>query len=80
MNLQFVKYYSLLRFGCPGLEELESYSQEYKKRLDETGALGNIPDDLAFEVIADRLCYPSLLYKNDYLVVSAHLWLHTLKP
>lgn len=37
-------------FGCPGLEELESYSQEYKKRLDETGALGNIPDDLAFEV------------------------------
>ncbi|XP_038891543.1 uncharacterized protein LOC120080930 [Benincasa hispida] len=37
-------------FGCPSLEELESYSQEYKKRLDETGALGNIPDDLALEV------------------------------
>ncbi|KAL5826242.1 hypothetical protein ACOSQ4_018039 [Xanthoceras sorbifolium] len=32
------------------MEELESFSQEYKKRLDEVGALGQIPDDLALEV------------------------------
>lgn len=32
------------------MDELEHYSQEYKKRLDEVGALGLIPDDLALEV------------------------------
>lgn len=37
-------------YGCPGMEELECYNQEYKKRLDEAGALGEIPDDLALEV------------------------------
>ncbi|GMP92369.1 hypothetical protein CsSME_00042621 [Camellia sinensis var. sinensis] len=36
-------------YGCPGVEEIESYSQQYKKRLDEVGALGQIPDDLALE-------------------------------
>ncbi|KAJ1400912.1 hypothetical protein SESBI_29211 [Sesbania bispinosa] len=36
-------------YGCPSMEELESYNQEYKKRLDEVGALGEIPDDLALE-------------------------------
>ncbi|KAK0573532.1 hypothetical protein LWI29_009565 [Acer saccharum] len=40
----------IIRYGCPGMEELESFSQEYKKRLDEVGALGEIPDDLALEV------------------------------
>lgn len=40
----------LLRYGCPSMEELESYNQEFKKRLDEVGALGDIPDDLALEV------------------------------
>ncbi|KAJ8760532.1 hypothetical protein K2173_015199 [Erythroxylum novogranatense] len=38
------------QYGCPSMEELESYSQEYKKRLDEVGALGEIPDNLALEV------------------------------
>lgn len=37
-------------YGCPSIEELERYNQEYKKRLDEVGALGEIPDDLALEV------------------------------
>ncbi|KAG8661633.1 uncharacterized protein LOC110608200 isoform X2 [Manihot esculenta] len=37
-------------YGCPTMEELESYSQEYMKRLEEVGALGEIPDDLALEV------------------------------
>lgn len=32
------------------MEELESYSQEYKKRLEEVGTLGEIPDNLALEV------------------------------
>ncbi|KAJ7943325.1 Ribosome maturation factor rimP [Quillaja saponaria] len=34
-------------YGCPSMEELESYSREYKKRLVE---VGDIPDDLALEV------------------------------
>ncbi|RYR58381.1 hypothetical protein Ahy_A05g024128 isoform D [Arachis hypogaea] len=38
------------KYGCPSMEELERYNQEYKKRLDEVGALGEIPDDLALEV------------------------------
>lgn len=45
-------------YGCPSMEELESYNQEFKKRLDEVGALGDIPDDLAVEVSspgADRI-------------------------
>lgn len=37
-------------YGCPTMEELESYSQEYKKRLDEAGERGEIPDNLALEV------------------------------
>ncbi|KAK7407438.1 hypothetical protein VNO78_09361 [Psophocarpus tetragonolobus] len=37
-------------YGCPSMEELECYNQEYKKRLDEVGTLGEIPDDLALEV------------------------------
>ncbi|XP_028065245.1 uncharacterized protein LOC114268305 isoform X3 [Camellia sinensis] len=36
-------------YGCPSVEEIESYSHQYKKRLDEVGALGEIPDDLALE-------------------------------
>ncbi|THG16363.1 hypothetical protein TEA_019158 [Camellia sinensis var. sinensis] len=41
---------SFIRYGCPGMKEIESYSHQYKKRLDEVGALGEIPDDLALEV------------------------------
>ncbi|KAG5051545.1 hypothetical protein AAZX31_02G113100 [Glycine max] len=37
-------------YGCPSMEELECYNQKYKTRLDEVGALGEIPDDLALEV------------------------------
>ncbi|XP_075657159.1 uncharacterized protein LOC142627226 [Castanea sativa] len=37
-------------YGCPSMEELENYSQEIKKRLDEGGELGKIPKNLAFEV------------------------------
>lgn len=33
------------------MEELDSYNQKFKKRLDEVGALGEIPDDLGLEVI-----------------------------
>lgn len=38
------------KYGCPSMEEIESYSQQYKKRLDEAGAHGEIPDNLALEV------------------------------
>jgi hypothetical protein len=33
------------------MEELESYSEEFKKRLDEVGELGKIPNNLALEVL-----------------------------
>ncbi|RYR58383.1 hypothetical protein Ahy_A05g024128 isoform A [Arachis hypogaea] len=45
-----IKPFYKQRYGCPSMEELERYNQEYKKRLDEVGALGEIPDDLALEV------------------------------
>ncbi|KHG03235.1 Ribosome maturation factor RimP [Gossypium arboreum] len=37
-------------YGCPSMEELQSYTQEYKKRLDEAGERREIPDDLALQV------------------------------
>lgn len=37
-------------YGCPSMEEIESYSHQYKKRLEEEGSKGHIPDDLALEV------------------------------
>ncbi|MBA0631961.1 hypothetical protein Godav_000785 [Gossypium davidsonii] len=37
-------------YGCPSMEELQSYSQEYKKRLNEAGQRREIPDDLALQV------------------------------
>ncbi|MFS8032970.1 hypothetical protein Hanom_Chr17g01563991 [Helianthus anomalus] len=40
------------------MEDIQSYSHEYKKKLDEAGAVGDIPSDLAIEVSspdADRL-------------------------
>ncbi|KAH9610497.1 hypothetical protein KSS87_000939 [Heliosperma pusillum] len=51
-------------YGCPGMEEVERYSREYKKRLEEEGSKGQIPDDLALEVSspgAERL----LMVPND---------------
>lgn len=33
------------------MEEMESFSRQYKKNLDEIGESGEIPDDLALEVI-----------------------------
>ncbi|KAI6676910.1 hypothetical protein NL676_037706 [Syzygium grande] len=55
------------KYGCPSMEEIESFSQEYKKRLDEDGALGKIPDNLALEVSspgAERLLkVPDDLYR-----------------
>ncbi|KAK2967792.1 hypothetical protein RJ640_008012, partial [Escallonia rubra] len=38
------------QFGCPSMEEVESYSRQFKQRLEEAGAEGEIPDDLALEV------------------------------
>ncbi|KAG5532729.1 hypothetical protein RHGRI_027138 [Rhododendron griersonianum] len=54
-------------YGCPSMDEIESYSRQYKKRLDEVGASGEIPDDLALEVSspgAERLLkVPDDLYR-----------------
>lgn len=49
------------------MEELGRYSKEYKKRLDEVGALGEIPEDLAVEVLSG--CCSSVLLNQ----VSIHL-------
>lgn len=37
-------------YGCPSIEELESFSKDYKAKLDGVGATGEIPDDLALDV------------------------------
>ncbi|XP_058183128.1 uncharacterized protein LOC131301043 isoform X2 [Rhododendron vialii] len=54
-------------YGCPSMDEIESYSRQYKKRLDEVGASGEIPEDLALEVSspgAERLLkVPDDLYR-----------------
>ncbi|XP_043722512.1 uncharacterized protein LOC122669736 [Telopea speciosissima] len=38
------------KYGCPSMEELESYSCLYKKKVEEMGQSGDIPDDLGLEV------------------------------
>ncbi|KAF9591558.1 hypothetical protein IFM89_004612 [Coptis chinensis] len=38
------------KYGCPSMEQIEQYSRLYKKRLEEVGESGEIPDDLALEV------------------------------
>lgn len=48
--------------------ELESYSQEYKKRLDEVGALGEIPENLALEVLNGWLYHVNLIHTNMFSV------------
>lgn len=40
----------LQRYGCPTIDEIEEFSREFKKRLDEAGATKVVPDDLALEV------------------------------
>lgn len=45
------KYCFFIRYGCPDIEVIESYNREYKKRLDEAGQEGELPEDLAIEVI-----------------------------
>lgn len=47
LNLLFC----IFRYGCPSIDEIESFSKQYKTKLDEIGATGEIPDDLALEVI-----------------------------
>jgi DNA-directed RNA polymerase subunit N (RpoN/RPB10) len=49
------------------MDELESYNQEFKKRLDEIGALGDIPDDLALEVM---FCSRVLYFYSSGIVFS----------
>lgn len=38
------------KYGCPSMEEIENFSNLYKKRLDEIGEIGEVPVDLALEV------------------------------
>ncbi|ONK65140.1 uncharacterized protein A4U43_C07F34100 [Asparagus officinalis] len=38
------------KYGCPSMDEIESFSRAYKRRLDEIGELGEIPDDLGLQV------------------------------
>ncbi|PIM98068.1 hypothetical protein CDL12_29453 [Handroanthus impetiginosus] len=63
-------------YGCPSMEEIESFSRKYKKKLDEIGATVEIPDDLALEVSspgADRLLrvpHDLLRSKDVPMVVS----------
>uniref|UniRef100_J3MIN4 DUF7912 domain-containing protein n=2 Tax=Oryza brachyantha TaxID=4533 RepID=J3MIN4_ORYBR len=38
------------RYGCPGIEEIESFNKLYKQKLDEIIERGEIPLDLGVEV------------------------------
>jgi hypothetical protein len=38
------------RYGCPDIEDIESFNNIYKERLDEIIEKGEIPIDLALEV------------------------------
>ncbi|WOH13436.1 hypothetical protein DCAR_0832946 [Daucus carota subsp. sativus] len=38
------------KYGCPDVEVIESYNRAFKKRLDEVGQEGELPEDLAIEV------------------------------
>ncbi|KAL9225874.1 hypothetical protein vseg_001750 [Gypsophila vaccaria] len=65
-------------YGCPGMDEIESYSREYKKHLDEEGSKGQIPEDLALEVSspgANRLLMvPDDLHRfKDFPMVVSYL-------
>lgn len=50
------------------MDEMEEFSRQYKKRLDEAGALGKIPEDLAIEVTVETMLYSHCCYKgrNDF--------------
>ncbi|KAL1218487.1 hypothetical protein V5N11_001655 [Cardamine amara subsp. amara] len=37
-------------YGCPTIDEIEEFSREFKKRLDDAGATKLVPEDLALEV------------------------------
>ncbi|CAH9117694.1 unnamed protein product [Cuscuta epithymum] len=37
-------------YGCPTMDEIEDFSHQYKKRLDEAGTVEDFPEDLALEV------------------------------
>ncbi|XP_010511944.2 PREDICTED: uncharacterized protein LOC104787976 [Camelina sativa] len=37
-------------YGCPTMDELEEFSREFKRRLDDAGASKLVPEDLALEV------------------------------
>uniref|UniRef100_A0A0D9WVL9 DUF7912 domain-containing protein n=1 Tax=Leersia perrieri TaxID=77586 RepID=A0A0D9WVL9_9ORYZ len=43
------------RYGCPDIEEIESFNKLYKQKLDEIIEQGEIPLDLAIEARAERL-------------------------
>ncbi|CAI0390727.1 unnamed protein product [Linum tenue] len=66
------------QYGCPSFEELEDYCREYNKRLEEVGALGEIPDKLAVEVSspgADRLLkMPEDLNRFKDMAMNVSYW------
>ncbi|EOA33832.1 hypothetical protein CARUB_v10021312mg [Capsella rubella] len=37
-------------YGCPTMDELEEFSREFKRRLDDAGNAKEVPEDLALEV------------------------------
>lgn len=42
-------YGNVNRYGCPDIEEIESFNRLYKQKLDEIIERGEIPLDLALE-------------------------------
>lgn len=61
----------LLRYGCPGMEEIENFSCLYKKQLDEIGERGEIPMDLALEVNISVLFFINAKSSMKNLMLSS---------
>lgn len=64
------------RYGCPEIEEIENFNNLYKKRLDEAGEAGAMPNDMALEVSspgAERLLkVPRDLNRFKEMVMWVH--------
>ncbi|KAG8083631.1 hypothetical protein GUJ93_ZPchr0016g2574 [Zizania palustris] len=74
----------VLIYGCPGIEEIESFNKLYKQKLDEIIEGGEIPLDLAVEVSspgAERLLkvpedldrFKDMVMRVQYLVEADDL-------
>jgi hypothetical protein len=74
-------YENVNRYGCPDIEEIESFNRLYKQKLDEIIERGEIPLDLAVEAsylteFATQLMHLQLTLTEKVLVCFGHCRSH----